>query len=225
MMQERRLSNGLHQAIEARSVRSTLKMSPCKCDVQNYFRLYHKLAGMTGTAATEAEEFSEIYKLGVVEVPTNKTIARVDEDDQIYRTAREKYEAIVTEIKKANEKGQPVLVGTTSIEKSEELSKMLDKAKVRHNVLNARQHEKEAQIVGDAGKMGAVTIATNMAGRGTDIQLGGNAEMLLAALAEQLKLIQRRCAKRLLNTPLKSKRCLMWAASLFWQQSVMKAAA
>ena len=188
MMQGRRLSNGLHQAIEAKEGCSINPENVTMASVtfQNYFRLYHKLAGMTGTAATEAEEFSEIYKLGVVEVPTNKTIARVDEDDQIYRTAREKYEAIVTEIKKANEKGQPVLVGTTSIEKSEELSKMLDKAKVRHNVLNARQHEKEAQIVGDAGKMGAVTIATNMAGRGTDIQLGGNAEMrFLAALAEQ----------------------------------------
>ncbi len=188
MMQGRRLSNGLHQAIEAKEGCSINPENVTMASVtfQNYFRLYGKLAGMTGTAATEAEEFSEIYKLGVVEVPTNKTIARVDEDDQIYRTAREKYEAIVTEIKKANEKGQPVLVGTTSIEKSEELSKMLDKAKVRHNVLNARQHEKEAQIVGDAGKMGAVTIATNMAGRGTDIQLGGNAEMrFLAALAEQ----------------------------------------
>lgn len=188
MMQGRRLSNGLHQAIEAKEGCSINPENVTMASVtfQNYFRLYDKLAGMTGTAATEAEEFSEIYKLGVVEVPTNKTIARVDEDDQIYRTAREKYEAIVTEIKKANEKGQPVLVGTTSIEKSEELSKMLDKAKVRHNVLNARQHEKEAQIVGDAGKMGAVTIATNMAGRGTDIQLGGNAEMrFLAALAEQ----------------------------------------
>ena len=188
MMQGRRLSNGLHQAIEAKEGCSINPENVTMASVtfQNYFRLYDKLAGMTGTAATEAEEFSEIYKLGVVEVPTNKTIARVDEDDQIYRTAREKYEAIVTEIKKANEKGQPVLVGTTSIEKSEELSKMLDKAKVRHNVLNARQHEKEAQIVGDAGKMGAVTIATNMAGRGTDIQLGGNAEMrFLAAFAEQ----------------------------------------
>ena len=188
MMHGRRLSNGLHQAIEAKEGCSINPENVTMASVtfQNYFRLYDKLAGMTGTAATEAEEFSEIYKLGVVEVPTNKTIARVDEDDQIYRTAREKYEAIVTEIKKANEKGQPVLVGTTSIEKSEELSKMLDKAKVRHNVLNARQHEKEAQIVGDAGKMGAVTIATNMAGRGTDIQLGGNAEMrFLAAFAEQ----------------------------------------
>ena len=188
MMQGRRLSNGLHQAIEAKEgcAINPENVTMASVTFQNYFRLYEKLAGMTGTAATEADEFSEIYKLGVVEVPTNKTIARVDEDDQIYRTAREKYEAIVTEIKKANEKGQPVLVGTTSIEKSEELSKMLDKAKVRHNVLNARQHEKEAQIVGDAGKMGAVTIATNMAGRGTDIQLGGNAEMrFLAALAEQ----------------------------------------
>ena len=140
---------------------------------------------MTGTAVTEAEEFAEIYKLGVVEVPTNLPVARVDEHDQIYRTAREKYEAIVSEIKKAHETGQPILVGTTSIEKSEMLSQMLTKAGIKHNVLNARQHEQEAQIVGDAGKIGAVTIATNMAGRGTDIQLGGNVEMrVLAALAE-----------------------------------------
>ncbi|MEM9975868.1 MAG: SEC-C metal-binding domain-containing protein, partial [Pseudomonadota bacterium] len=143
---------------------------------QNYFRLYDKLAGMTGTAATEADEFMQIYGLGVVEVPTNLPVAREDEHDQVYRTAREKFEAIVREIKKANEKGQPVLVGTTSIEKSEALAKMLEQESIAHNVLNARQHEQEAQIVADAGKLGAVTIATNMAGRGTDIKLGGNVE-------------------------------------------------
>ena len=144
---------------------------------QNYFRLYDKLAGMTGTALTEAEEFGQIYGLGVVEVPTNRPIARVDEDDQVYRTAREKYEAMIVQIKESHAKGQPALVGTTSIEKSEMLSQMLKAEGIPHNVLNARQHEQEAQIVADAGKLGAVTIATNMAGRGTDIQLGGNVDM------------------------------------------------
>ena len=187
MMAGRRLSNGLHQAIEAKEgcPIQAENVTLASVTFQNFFRLYDKLAGMTGTAVTEAEEFAEIYKLGVVEVPTNLPVARVDAHDQIYRTAREKYEAIVSEIKKAHETGQPILVGTTSIEKSEMLSQMLTKAGIKHNVLNARQHEQEAQIVGDAGKIGAVTIATNMAGRGTDIQLGGNVEMrVLAALAE-----------------------------------------
>ncbi|MCR9124954.1 MAG: preprotein translocase subunit SecA [Rhodobacteraceae bacterium] len=179
MMAGRRLSEGLHQAIEAKE---GVKIQPenvtlASVTFQNFFRLYDKLAGMTGTAATEAEEFQEIYGLGVVEVPTNKPVAREDEDDKVYRTAAEKYQAMIDEIKRANEKGQPVLVGTTSIEKSEMLSQMLTAQQVRHNVLNARQHEQEAQIVADAGKLGAVTIATNMAGRGTDIQLGGNVEM------------------------------------------------
>lgn len=188
MMAGRRLSDGLHQAIEAKEGCAIQPENVTLASVtfQNYFRLYDKLAGMTGTAATEAEEFSEIYKLGVVEVPTNQKVARIDEDDQVYRTAGEKYAAIVDEIKTANGKGQPVLVGTTSIDKSEALSQMLTKAKITHNVLNARQHEQEAQIVGDAGKRGAVTIATNMAGRGTDIQLGGNVEMKVhAALAAE----------------------------------------
>ena len=186
MMRGRRLSEGLHQAIEAKE---HVKVQPenvtlASVTFQNYFRRYSKLAGMTGTATTEADEFMEIYKLGVVEVPTNRPVSRIDEHDQVYRTAREKYEGIVKAIKLAHEKGQPLLVGTTSIEKSEALSDMLKKEGITHNVLNARQHEAEAQIVADAGKFSAVTIATNMAGRGTDIQLGGNVELkVLEAIA------------------------------------------
>jgi len=186
MMKGRRLSDGLHQAIEAKE---NVKIQPenvtlASVTFQNYFRLYARLSGMTGTAATEAEEFMEIYKLGVVEVPTNRPVARKDDHDQVYRTQREKYEAVIRRIKKANAKGQPILVGTTSIEKSEMLSELLKKEDIPHNVLNARQHEQEAKIVADAGKFGAVTIATNMAGRGTDIQLGGNVEMkVMEALA------------------------------------------
>ncbi|GLK65535.1 MULTISPECIES: preprotein translocase subunit SecA [Paracoccus] len=187
MMKGRRLSDGLHQAIEAKEGVAIQPENVTLASVtfQNYFRLYDKLSGMTGTAATEAEEFAEIYKLGVVEVPTNRPVQRIDEHDRVYRTAAEKYAAVIETIKEAHAKGQPILVGTTSIEKSEMLSQMLNKVGIPHNVLNARQHEQEAKIVADAGKLGAVTIATNMAGRGTDIQLGGNVEMkVLEALAE-----------------------------------------
>ena len=186
MMKGRRLSDGLHQAIEAKEGVAIQPENVTLASVtfQNYFRLYDKLSGMTGTAATEAEEFAEIYKLGVVEVPTNRPVQRIDEHDRVYRTAAEKYAAVIEAIKEAHAKGQPILVGTTSIEKSEMLSQMLTKEGIPHNVLNARQHEQEAKIVADAGKLGAVTIATNMAGRGTDIQLGGNVEMkVMEALA------------------------------------------
>jgi len=186
MMAGRRLSEGLHQAIEAKEgcKIQAENVTLAQVTFQNYFRLYDKLAGMTGTALTEEEEFAEIYKLGVVEVPTNRPVARVDEHDAVYRTGEEKYAAVVEQIKAAHEKGQPTLVGTTSIEKSEMLSQMLKAAGIPHDVLNARQHEREAQIVADAGRLGAVTIATNMAGRGTDIQLGGNVEMkVMEALA------------------------------------------
>ncbi|MBX3508735.1 MAG: preprotein translocase subunit SecA [Parvibaculum sp.] len=182
MMEGRRYSDGLHQALEAKE---RVQIQPenqtlASITFQNYFRLYDKLSGMTGTAMTEATEFGDIYGLEVIEIPTNKPVARVDEDDEVYRTAREKYEAMIGEIEDCAKRGQPVLVGTTSIEKSETLSEFLKKKKVAHKVLNARYHEQEAHIVAQAGVPGAVTIATNMAGRGTDIQLGGNLEMRLA---------------------------------------------
>src|SRR5690606_14646321 len=144
---------------------------------QNYFRLYDKLAGMTGTASTEADEFLDIYKLDVIEIPTNVPIGRADLDDEVYRTAKEKYDAIIHEIERAQKRKQPVLVGTGSIEKSDMISELLKKRGIEHQVLNARYHEQEAYIIAQAGVPGAVTIATNMAGRGTDIQLGGNLQM------------------------------------------------
>ncbi len=199
MMSGRRLSEGLHQAIEAKEGATVQpeNQTLASVTIQNYFRLYKKLSGMTGTASTEAQEFDDIYKMTVSEIPTNRVIKRIDDDDEVYRTEREKNEAILKQIADCHVRGQPILVGTVSIEKSEELSKLLSsfsfendgkKQKgIPHQVLNARFHEQEAGIVADAGVPGAVTIATNMAGRGTDIQLGGNIDMRLANWRQQQK--------------------------------------
>ena len=185
-MEGRRYSEGLHQALEAKEgVTVQLEnQTLAQITFQNYFRLYDKLAGMTGTAMTEAGEFEEIYGLQTVEIPTNLPTVRADHDDEVYRTAREKNDAILAQIRECVARRQPVLVGTVSIEKSEELGKLLKREKIGHQILNARYHEQEAAIIAQAGKPGAVTIATNMAGRGTDIQLGGNAEMLIRAEGE-----------------------------------------
>jgi len=214
MMTGRRLSDGLHQAIEAKE---NVEIQPenqtlASITFQNYFRLYKKLSGMTGTASTEAEEFAGIYSLGVSEIPTNRPVQRIDEDDELYRTANEKYDAIIASIEEAHGRGQPILVGTVSIEKSEVLSELLKKRKIKHQVLNARYHEQEAAIIAQAGIPGSVTIATNMAGRGTDIQLGGNVDFMAndwlseekkagrepdeAAIAEKRKLIAAEVGER-----------------------------
>ncbi len=183
LMFGRRYNEGLHQAIEAKEGVTVANESKTLATItfQNFFRLYSKLSGMTGTAMTEEQEFREIYKLDVIEIPTNKPLARIDEADVVYKTERAKFNAVISKIAECHAKGQPVLVGTVTIEKSELLSNMLKRQGIKHNVLNAKHHEKEAEIIAQAGKYGAVTIATNMAGRGTDIMLGGNAEYLAKA--------------------------------------------
>ena len=180
LMFGRRYSNGLHQAVEAKENVPIAKENKTLATItfQNYFRLYSKLSGMTGTAVTESEEFGSIYQLDIVDIPTNRPVIRVDNHDSVYKTGGGKYQAIIEQVKRCHEKGQPVLIGTVSIEKNEHLSRLLKKEGIPHNVLNAKNHEREAAIVAQAGKLGAVTVATNMAGRGTDIMLGGNAEFL-----------------------------------------------
>ena len=188
LMYGRRYNEGLHQAIEAKEGVSVASENKTLATItfQNFFRLYAKLSGMTGTAMTEEEEFSAIYKLDIVEIPTNRPVIRVDHNDVVYKTEAGKFRAVIQQIKDCHAKGQPVLVGTISIEKSEYLSKLLKREGVPHTVLNAKHHEREAEIVAQAGKFGAVTISTNMAGRGTDIMLGGNAEyMALSDLRKQ----------------------------------------
>ena len=180
LMFGRRYSEGLHQAIEAKEHVEVARESKTLATItfQNYFRLYGKLSGMTGTALTEEEEFGTIYNLDIIEIPTNRPIARIDDPDVVYKTEAAKYRAVIEQVKKCHAKGQPVLVGTVSIEKNEKLSYLLSREGIKHNLLNAKNHEKEAEIVAQAGKLGAVTVATNMAGRGTDIMLGGNAEYM-----------------------------------------------
>ncbi|NBV05698.1 MAG: preprotein translocase subunit SecA [Proteobacteria bacterium] len=192
MQEGRRFSDGLHQALEAKEgvkVRNE-NQTLASITFQNYFRLYQKLSGMTGTAQTEAVEFEEIYSLRVVEIPTNRNVSRIDEDDEIYKTEKAKYDAIIKAISEAHAKKQPVLLGTVSIEKSEYLSKLLKAAKLPHNVLNAKYHEQEAEIIAQAGIPAAITIATNMAGRGTDIMLGGNAEMMIGEETDPKKIAE-----------------------------------
>ena len=180
LMFGRRYSDGLHQAIEAKEHVEVARESKTLATItfQNYFRLYGRLSGMTGTALTEEEEFGTIYNLDIIEVPTNRPLARIDDHDVVYKTEAAKYRAVIAQVKECHAKGQPVLVGTVSIEKNEKLSYLLSREGIKHNLLNAKNHEKEAEIVAQAGKLGAVTVATNMAGRGTDIMLGGNAEYM-----------------------------------------------
>ena len=193
----RRFSDGLHQAIEAKENVKIEEENQTLASItyQNYFRLYQKLAGMTGTAMTESEEFFDIYKLNVVSIPTNKKMLRKDFNDKIFRTEKEKYNAIANKIIETNKKGQPILVGTTSIEKSEKISNFLSDKKIKHNVLNAKKHEKEAAIIAEAGEVGAVTIATNMAGRGTDIKLGGNKDFINSEKKNDVKEIKENESK------------------------------
>lgn len=217
MMEGRRYSDGLHQALEAKEKVSVQNENQTLASItfQNYFRLYPKLAGMTGTAMTEAAEFSDIYKLEVIEIPPNLIISRIDEDDEIYRTAKEKYEAIADIIADCHKRGQPILVGTVSIEQSELVAKFLKKKKVPHNILNAKHHEREAHIIAQAGRLKAVTIATNMAGRGTDIMLGGNPEMLLEDELSKKKADKEKLEQKIAEQVKKEKEEVIKAGGLF----------
>lgn len=222
MMEGRRFSEGLHQALEAKENVTVQNENQTLASItfQNYFRLYPKLAGMTGTAMTEAGEFAEIYSLEVVEIPTNVDQVRIDEDDEVYRTTEEKYQAIMSEIREAQKKDQPVLVGTVSIEKSEMLSEILKKNDIDHHVLNARFHEQEASIIAQAGQPRAVTIATNMAGRGTDIQLGGNVDMQIDQQLAKLPEAEREAKRAELNEKIRTeaaaaKKIVMAAGGLY----------
>ena len=217
MMEGRRYSEGLHQALEAKERVEIQNENQTLASItfQNYFRLYPKLSGMTGTAMTEANEFRDIYKLEVVDIPTNIPVKRLDANDEIYRTAKEKYDAVVILIKECYERKQPVLVGTVSIERSEYISALLKKEKIPHNVLNARYHEKEAHIVAQAGRKGAVTIATNMAGRGTDIMLGGNPKLLIADELGENADINSVAAQKLLAEVEQEKQDVLAAGGLY----------
>src|SRR5437773_11939442 len=212
-MPGRRWSDGLHQAVEAKEGIRIQQENQTLATItfQNYFRMYKKLSGMTGTAETEAEEFGKIYRLDVAVIPTNQAMRRIEFPDIIYRTEREKFDAVVKEIKQCHEKGQPVLVGTISIDRSEKLGSMLKRMGVKHVVLNAKYHEKEAEIVAQAGRKAAVTIATNMAGRGTDILLGGNAEYTARDLLRKRGIAQPiRAAQGKIEGPQEDGKTTVW---------------
>ena len=225
MMPGRRWSDGLHQAVEAKEGVVIQKENQTMASItfQNYFRMYSKLAGMTGTADTEAEEFNQIYGLETIIIPPHRPTIRKDKMDKIYRTTEERYEAVLSDIIDCNKRLQPVLVGTTSIENSELISNRLTKAKLKHQVLNAKQHEKEAHIISQAGQPGMITIATNMAGRGTDIVLGGNTDAEIVDIEENKKIPKDKKAKKIeeVNRSMevkKQKSPRRWGIAYYWNR-------